>query len=110
MIQSVLAIPSLPAAVRPLAITSTGVEAESMGLLALLLFVAGAAVLVAVRKRGLKSPPLTLARPMHHRHAANRDPAGRRLWTHRAPAGARRDARPRHETKVRLDPASKPAP
>ncbi|TFB46541.1 hypothetical protein [Cryobacterium tagatosivorans] len=104
MIQSGLVTPSLLAAVRPIAITSTGVEAENMGLVALLLFLAGAAVLVIVRRRGLKSPPLTMARPAHHRHAANRNPAGRKVWTHRTPAGARTGIGHRHQAPVRPHP------
>ena len=91
-----LGTPSLLSAVRPLMLASTGVEAENTGLLALLLFLAGAAVLVAVRRRGLKSAPLTTPRPAHHRHAANRTPGGRRVWAHRTHVVARTGIRQRH--------------
>ncbi|TFD45533.1 hypothetical protein E3T33_06905 [Cryobacterium sp. TMT1-2-1] len=90
------AAPAAKPAVTPtLVLASAGVEAENMGLFALLFFLAGAAVLVAVRRRGAKPAPMSATRPSH-RHAEHRRLTPGEVWAHRRHLGARTGTGHRH--------------
>ena len=87
-------IPAAVVTARPLALATTGVEADSVGILALLLFLVGAVVFSVGRKQAAITPSGETRLPSRHADHGHLSLSER--WAHRASGGARAGTVHRH--------------